>query len=65
MLKSTHHLPQNTSPATSVKGLEPWEHEDLKDILRDLNSTRDQLLALQHLVSTRADQEGAAEDRVH
>ncbi|XP_068213665.1 uncharacterized protein, partial [Palaemon carinicauda] len=55
---------QNSSPATSlIRGptldqwprekknpLDPWEQEsDLKGVLRDLNSTRDQLLALQHL----------------
>ncbi|KAG7175960.1 Nuclear receptor coactivator 5-like 2, partial [Homarus americanus] len=56
---------QNSSPATSlVRGptldqwpreknpLDPWEQEDLKGVLRDLNNTRDQLLALQNLVST-------------
>ncbi|XP_071516794.1 uncharacterized protein [Panulirus ornatus] len=53
---------QNSSPATSlVRGptldqwsreknpLDPWEQEDLKGVLRDLNTTRDQLLALQKL----------------
>lgn len=56
---------QNSSPATSlVRGhtleqwprekpqMDTWDTEDLKSVLRDLNSTRDQLLALQHLVST-------------
>lgn len=56
---------QNSSPATSlVRGhtleqwprekaqMDNWDTEDLKNVLRDLNSTRDQLLALQHLVST-------------
>lgn len=56
---------QNSSPATSLvreatldqwpreKGsLDPWEQEDLKGVLRDLNTTRDQLLALQNLVSS-------------
>ncbi|KAK8745822.1 hypothetical protein OTU49_000035 [Cherax quadricarinatus] len=53
---------QNSSPATSlVRGptmdqwsreknpMEPWEHDNLKSVLRDLNNTRDQLLALQNL----------------
>lgn len=56
---------QNSSPATSlVRGHtleqwtreknqhDTWEPEDLKSVLRDLNNTRDQLMALQHLVST-------------
>lgn len=56
---------QNSSPATSlVRGhtleqwprekpqMDNWDAEDLKSVLRDLNNTRDQLLALQHLVST-------------
>ena len=56
---------QNSSPATSlVRGhmleqwprekpqMDTWDTEDLKSVLRDLNNTRDQLLALQHLVST-------------
>lgn len=56
---------QNSSPATSlVRGHtleqwprekpqhDAWEPEDLKNVLRDLNNTRDQLMALQHLVST-------------
>lgn len=55
---------QNSSPATSlVRGptmdqwsrekasLDHWEAEDLKGVLRDLNSTREQLLVLQNLVS--------------
>lgn len=59
---------QNSSPATSlVRGptldqwhrdknpLDPWEHEDLKAVMRDLNNTRDQLLALQSLVSVPLD----------
>ncbi|KAK7024515.1 hypothetical protein SK128_010561 [Halocaridina rubra] len=55
---------QNSSPATSlIRGptldqwpreknnqLDPWEQDDLKGVLRDLNNTRDQLLALQHLI---------------
>ncbi|XP_050738606.1 uncharacterized protein LOC127009519 isoform X2 [Eriocheir sinensis] len=53
---------QNSSPATSlVRGHtleqwprekpqhDAWEPEDLKNVLRDLNNTRDQLMALQHL----------------
>ncbi|XP_045137545.1 uncharacterized protein LOC123519916 isoform X3 [Portunus trituberculatus] len=53
---------QNSSPATSlVRGhtleqwsrekpqMDNWDAEDLKGVLRDLNNTRDQLLALQHL----------------
>lgn len=59
---------QNSSPATSlVRGHtleqwprekpqhDAWEPEDLKNVLRDLNSTRDQLMALQHLVSIAPD----------
>ncbi|XP_069942481.1 uncharacterized protein [Cherax quadricarinatus] len=56
---------QNSSPATSlVRGptmdqwsreknpMEPWEHDNLKSVLRDLNNTRDQLLALQNLLQS-------------
>ncbi|KAK4294508.1 hypothetical protein Pmani_032870 [Petrolisthes manimaculis] len=43
---------QNSSPAASLvrdSSLEPWENEDLKVVLRDLNSTREQLMALHTL----------------